>query len=183
MLFQTERTRVFLLSVDHAELLSAYFRENESHLAAWEPLRSDGYHSKREWMQRAIEYQREQEEGRSLRLLAFDRNEDVLLGVCFFSNIVRGVFQACHTGYSTAEKYCGQGLMTEMLGHSVDYVFRELHLHRVMSNYIPENHASARVLQKLGFEREGYARSYLQIAGRWRDHVLTSKLNPAQEDL
>jgi ribosomal-protein-alanine N-acetyltransferase len=53
-----------------------------------------------------------------------------------------------------------------------------LRLHRVMANYVPENERSARVLEKLGFEKEGYARSCLKIAGKWRDHILTAKLNP-----
>ena len=68
--------------------------------------------------------------------------------------------------------------MTEIVDASVSYVFQELNLHRIMANYVPENSRSARVLEKLGFEKEGLAKSYLKIAGRWRDHVLTSKLNP-----
>jgi ribosomal-protein-alanine N-acetyltransferase len=50
-----------------------------------------------------------------------------------------------------------------------------------MANYMPENERSANLLKKLGFEREGFARSYLKIAGRWRDHVLNSLLNPDPE--
>jgi hypothetical protein len=47
-----------------------------------------------------------------------------------------------------------------------------------MANYVPENERSARVLEKLGFEKEGYAKSYPRIAGKWLDHILTAKLNP-----
>jgi ribosomal-protein-alanine N-acetyltransferase len=50
-----------------------------------------------------------------------------------------------------------------------------------MANYRPENERSARVLERLGFEREGLAREYLFIDGAWRDHVLTSLLNPRYE--
>jgi ribosomal-protein-alanine N-acetyltransferase len=50
-----------------------------------------------------------------------------------------------------------------------------------MANYMPENKRSARVLEKLGFEKEGMARDYLKIAGEWRDHVLTAKINPWHE--
>ena len=48
-----------------------------------------------------------------------------------------------------------------------------------MANYLPSNTRSEALLERLGFEREGYAKSYLQIGGRWRDHVLTAKVNPA----
>jgi len=42
---------------------------------------------------------------------------------------------------------------------------------------MPHNAASERVLFKLGFEKEGIARKYLKIAGKWEDHILTSKIN------
>jgi ribosomal-protein-alanine N-acetyltransferase len=48
-----------------------------------------------------------------------------------------------------------------------------------MANYIPCNERSARVLKRLGFEVEGYARDYLFLAGNWQDHVLTSLINPS----
>jgi ribosomal-protein-alanine N-acetyltransferase len=52
-----------------------------------------------------------------------------------------------------------------------------LNLHRVMANYLPENERSARLLARLGFCIEGQANAYLQIAGAWRDHILTSLVN------
>ena len=51
-----------------------------------------------------------------------------------------------------------------------------------MANFMPRNAASARVLEKCGFVREGLARKYLRIAGRWEDHVLTALINPAAGD-
>ena len=68
--------------------------------------------------------------------------------------------------------------MTEALGSALTYVFEELGIHRVMANYLPENERSAALLERLGFMKEGFARDYLMIAGRWRDHVLTAKNNP-----
>ncbi len=47
-------------------------------------------------------------------------------------------------------------------------------MHRIMANYMPHNMRSGHLLTKLGFEREGYAKQYLQINGEWRDHVLTA---------
>lgn len=94
------------------------------------------------------------------------------------SNVVRGLFQAASLGYRTAGAHQGQGLMTEALHALIDHAFHHLNLHRIMANYQPWNAASARVLEKLGFEREGYARHYLYIDGAWRDHVLTAKSNP-----
>jgi ribosomal-protein-alanine N-acetyltransferase len=51
-------------------------------------------------------------------------------------------------------------------------------LHRVMASYRPDNARSGRLLENLGFEREGLAKAYLKIDGQWADHVLTSLVNP-----
>jgi ribosomal-protein-alanine N-acetyltransferase len=71
--------------------------------------------------------------------------------------------------------------MRESLAAAIPYVFRTMELHRIMANYRPENTRSGLLLARLGFEKEGVARSYLKINGSWADHVLTSLLN--QDDL
>jgi ribosomal-protein-alanine N-acetyltransferase len=180
MLFHTARTTVELLAVAHASPLQRYYSVNQKHLAPWEPARPDRYHSTESWRQRASEFQREYKKGVSLRLIAFQEATSDVVAVCNFTNITRGPMQACNLGYSIAHAKQGQGLMSEIVAAAVYYVFDQLELHRVVANYVPENHRSARLLEKLGFEKEGYAKSYLQIGGRWRDHVLTAKINPNQ---
>jgi ribosomal-protein-alanine N-acetyltransferase len=68
--------------------------------------------------------------------------------------------------------------MTEALKVAINYVFIELNLHRIMAAYIPHNQRSGRLLKRLGFLVEGYARDYLMIDGQWQDHILTSLINP-----
>jgi len=51
------------------------------------------------------------------------------------------------------------------------HAFRPLKLHRVEANIQPENVASIRLVERLGFRREGFSPRYLKIGGRWRDHV------------
>ncbi|WP_338941435.1 GNAT family N-acetyltransferase [Paraburkholderia sp. 22B1P] len=104
-----------------------------------------------------------------------------MVGDCNFTNIVRGPFQACHLGFSLAKRFEGQGLMREALTSAITYIFDEIGLHRIMANIRPENVRSARLLERLGFEREGLARSYLKINGVWADHVLTSLINQIPE--
>jgi ribosomal-protein-alanine N-acetyltransferase len=43
-------------------------------------------------------------------------------------------------------------------------------LHRLEANLQPDNYASRRLVQRLGFQQEGYSRRYLKMGGRWRDH-------------
>ncbi len=68
--------------------------------------------------------------------------------------------------------------MRELCRHTISYAFDELRLNRIMANYMPSNHRSDVLLQRLGFSKEGAAKKYLKINGQWEDHVLTSLLNP-----
>jgi ribosomal-protein-alanine N-acetyltransferase len=53
----------------------------------------------------------------------------------------------------------------------VDHCFGAVGLHRVEANVRPENAASRRVVEKLGFREEGLHQRYLYIDGGWRDHI------------
>jgi ribosomal-protein-alanine N-acetyltransferase len=104
--------------------------------------------------------------------------EERIIGIVGISNIVRGGFQAAYLGYSIDEAFQGKGYMTEGLEEIIAFAFSALNLHRLMANYRPDNLASGRVLEKLGFTKDGFAKDYLLVNGRWADHVLTSKNNP-----
>ncbi len=58
------------------------------------------------------------------------------------------------------------------------YMFNQFNMHRVVATYTVTNQRSAALLERLGFEKEGYAKSYLNIAGTWEDHILTALINP-----
>ena len=66
--------------------------------------------------------------------------------------------------------------MREALEAVVHYAFTELDLSRLEAGCLPENAASRGVLEKVGYKYEGVAQSYLQINGRWRNHVLYANL-------
>ena len=84
---------------------------------------------------------------------------------------------ACFMGYSIAKLFEGQGYMKKLCVHAIDHAFNELQLHRVMANYMPSNQRSEKLLASLGFEKEGFAKNYLFINGKWEDHVMTSLVN------
>jgi ribosomal-protein-alanine N-acetyltransferase len=163
-----------------AAQIRAYNVHNRSHLQPWQPTRPVSFYDIENIIRRISYVEHERLAGRCLHLLVCERDSGEMIGECNFSNIVLGVFQACHLGYSLAAHAQGRGLMTEALRCAITYVFDDLQLHRIMANYRPENERSARVLEGLGFEREGVARSYLKINGEWADHVLTALINPAQ---
>ncbi|KGI78908.1 GNAT family N-acetyltransferase [Oleiagrimonas soli] len=175
---RTERTHIRLPREDDAERLLAYRRDNRAHLAPWEPERDDGYYTLEVCERAIVEHIEAAHADRAYPLLVLSPDDSVILATFTFANVVRGIFQACHLGYGIAADRQGEGLMHEALQAGLVWAFDDLRMHRVMANYLPDNERSERLLQRLGFEREGYARSYLKIAGAWRDHVLTALLHP-----
>lgn len=170
--------------LNDAPALQQFCIANRHHLQPWQPVRPAGYFGLNAVEQRIAHVEQERLAGRALHFLVLtqrtDDNPEEIVGECNFSNIVLGVFQACHLGYALAAHAQGRGLMNEALSAGIAYVFEELGLHRIMANYLPHNERSARVLATLGFEREGLARAYLKINGEWADHILTSLINPQQ---
>jgi len=174
----TARLELQLLQPAHAEIYQHYLLSNHEHLARWEPVRDDGYFELEQCVSRLQQSLMQFQSGQSVCLGLMQSGK--IIGVCNFSNIVRGPFQACHLGYAIAHSHQGQGYMHEALKAAIHHMFYSKNLHRIMANYLPENLRSAALLQRLGFEREGYAKSYLKIHGEWRDHVLTALCHPEQ---
>ncbi|MCY1309967.1 putative ribosomal N-acetyltransferase YdaF [compost metagenome] len=80
-------------------------------------------------------------------------------------------------GYWMGERFAGKGHMAQAVKLAIPYIFSSLQLHRIEAACIPENHRSIRLLEKAGFQREGYLREYLKINGQWRDHLMFSLLS------
>lgn len=177
-LLLTARTRIRLVGATDASLLWHYRVENRDHLAPWEPLREETFYSPEHAAATISDGVRLVEADRAYPFVVLDRDEAAILATCTLSNVVRGSFQACHLGFGVAASSQGTGLMHEALQAALVWAFGELGLHRVMANYLPRNERSARLLARLGFEREGYAKRYLKIAGDWQDHVLTARIGP-----
>ncbi len=94
-----------------------------------------------------------------------------LVGQLTVGGIVRGSLQSAHLGYWIDSRVAGRGIMPVAVAMVVDHCFGPVGLHRVEVNIRPENTASRRVVEKLGFCEEGVRRRFLHIAGDWRDHV------------
>jgi ribosomal-protein-alanine N-acetyltransferase len=87
------------------------------------------------------------------------------------AGIVRGSMNSAHIGYWVDQRVAGRGVMPTSVALAVDHCFGVLGLHRIEVNIRPENVASRRVVEKLGFRDEGIRKRYLHISGDWRDHM------------
>lgn len=172
LLLHTSRLTIVGINEINIPALTAYFESNAEHLKL-----GGGQIPKTEQEIRSVydNWQKNIQNNTEVRF--FLLSEERIIGIVGISNIVRGGFQAAYLGYNIDEHYQGKGYMTEALEEIIAFAFSALNLHRLMANYRPDNLASGRVLEKLGFTKDGFAKDYLLVNGQWADHVLTSKTN------
>lgn len=156
-------------------------RRNQDHLAPWEPTRPAHYWTLDATTQRLAQEAESFARGQLWRYWITRPEQPArVIGQCQVSQVARGPFQNAMLGYSLDVQCLGQGLMHEALARLVAEVFgHHVWLHRLQAAVRPENQASRRVLERLGFQREGLSPRYLFIAGAWRDHETFALLNPA----
>ncbi|QDY69511.1 GNAT family N-acetyltransferase [Qingshengfaniella alkalisoli] len=147
-------------------------RESASFLKPWEPQWAADHLTRRAFNNRVYWAQRSVSGGSALPLFLIRRDDDALMGAITLDNIRRGPAQSGTLGYWIGERYARQGFMREAIRAVTDHAFRKLDLSRIEAACLPDNAASRGVLEACGFKYEGVAQSYLQIHGRWRNHVL-----------
>lgn len=175
---ESERVIMRLPTSADVDAILDFYRENEAHLAPYEPTKPAEFYTAFYWEARVRAVREEFRHDRAMRCFLFAREApEVIIGAANFSAFLRGAAHHCNLGYSLAATAEGRGYMSEILPLACRYVFDELGFHRIQANYMPHNVRSGKLLRRLGFVVEGYARDYLMIAGRWEDHVLTSLTN------
>jgi ribosomal-protein-alanine N-acetyltransferase len=145
-------------------------------LQPWEPTWAPDHLTRKSFTNRVYWAQRSMSSGAAVPLFMIRRADDALVGAITLDNIRRGPAQAGTLGYWIGEQHKRQGYMLEAIQALSHYAFRDLDLSRLEAACLPENAASRGVLEKAGFKYEGVAQSYLQINGRWRNHVLYAML-------
>jgi [ribosomal protein S5]-alanine N-acetyltransferase len=145
-------------------------------LEPWEPAWRRDELTEGSYRARVIRGKQEYASGQAVPLFIFAKPDMELLGGITIGYIRRGAAQSCMIGYWMGEKHAGQGHMFAALGMVIPYIFTGLELHRIEAACIPDNARSIRLLEKAGFQREGYLRGYLKINGQWHDHVMFSLL-------
>lgn len=149
-------------------------RDSQDFLRPFEPRWSELDLTRRIYSMRVRRARQEAEEGTDYSFFIFlpEGRREVLVGGITLSNIRRRAAQFVTLGYWMGQSYAGKGLMSEAVGLTLPFIFETLDLHRIHAAFLPTNVPSRRVLEKNGFVEEGYAKHYLQINGRWEDHVL-----------
>ena len=154
--------------------------ENTEWLRPWEATSPEPTAAGLSFRQLLRQFDREAGEGRLQPFVI--ETEGRLVGQMHLFGIAWGSLRSASAGYWVAQSVAGQGIVPFALAAACDHAFLVLGLHRVEVNIRPENTASLRVVEKLGFREEGLRRLYLHIDGQWRDHrsfaLTTEDLGP-----
>ena len=173
-----ETDRLFLRAPKHHDFREwvALRRENQDFLRNWDPVWAGDHLSRSNFTNRVYWAQRAIHAGTAAPLFIFSKADNVMVGALTLDNIRRGPAQVGTLGYWMGERFTRQGYMQEAVTELVNYAFETMDLSRVEAACLPENEPSRGLLESAGFKYEGVAQSYLQIAGRWRTHVLYAQL-------
>ena len=173
---ETERLTLRLPAApDHQQWVELRIISAE-YLTPWEPVWAQDHFSKRAFSNRVYWAKKTFDTERGVPLFMIRRDDNALVGAITLDNIRRGPAQTGTLGYWTGQEFARQGYMSEAIRGLVHYAFAELDLSRIEAACLPTNAPSRGVLEKSGFKYEGVAQAYLQINGRWCNHVLYSSL-------
>ncbi len=181
-ILQTERLILRPSSTALTSAVLAFLQKNKHTQTQFEPLHNAAYFTAEKQQALLAQDSFRAAEGSGFRFWVSHKDApDEIIGTVALNNVVYGVFQACHVGYRCGVNERGNGYTTEAVRALCTFAFEELHLHRLEANIMPENVASFRVVEKLGFVSEGLAEKYLKINGQWKDHVHMVLLNTHEE--
>lgn len=181
----TPNFKLEVLNQSNAPLVVDYLLRNKDFFAPWSPTAPDNFFTTDFQAERLSRQIKDIEAGRSMRFFVFDKhdkNKDFIMGDISFSNIVYGPLQSCFVGYKIDKTCLRMGVGTEIVSYSIQYIFDALSLHRIEANIIPRNIPSIRLVEKIGFRKEGLSRDYLCINGKWEDHYRYVLINDEWEE-
>ncbi len=162
---------------------AALRERSRAFLTPWEPSWPFDDLTRSSFRFRVRRHAEEMARDESFSFLIFREHDDALVGGLSLGHVRRGVSQAATLGYWMGEPYAGHGYMSRAVRAVLAYAFEKQGLHRIEAACLPNNAASKRLLERVGFQQEGYARAYLSINGQWRDHLLLALLDTDPQPL
>ena len=96
---------------------------------------------------------------------------DQIIGTCTLASL-NAENRRAELGFALAHAHWGNGYMTEMLRVLLRFAFDEMQLHRLTADTDPNNQPSIRLLERLGFRREGYFREHYLVQGEAQDSIM-----------
>jgi len=152
-------------------------KENEDYLTPWEPQWNERHLTRLSYRARLAKFKKMVSHDEAYPFHIFRASDDRLIGACNVTHVQRQVAQTAQLGYWVGQHYARQGFARASVSAATKFCFETLGLHRIEAGVQPDNAASIKVLEAMGFQREGTARGYLKINGKWEDHDIWAKIS------
>ena len=152
-------------------------------LQPWEPKWEKDHLSRASFKRRVRCARKCIREQTAFPLFLVRRSDDVLVGGLTLDNVRFGPSQSAILGYWVGCTHARKGYMSEAIRAVIHFAFADLTLSRLEAACLASNNPSRRLLERCGFKYEGVAQSYLQIAGKWQNHVLYANMRPDRRGL
>lgn len=181
MKFYYETDRLFLKVLDgtNAPDILRFYLSNRLLFEQYEAQRPENFYTE-DYQRRVLNHEFHmciRQTG--IRFWIYEKTDpDHVIGTVCFRNIIRHVYQSCEIGYKFDPHSRHHGYAQEAVSKCIEIAFYELNLHRITAHIMPENTASIRLAERIGFQKEGVARKSALIRGVWEDHIIYSILHP-----
>ena len=152
-------------------------RKNKDYLKPWEPSWNDAHLTRSAYRARLAKFKKLTADDKAYPFHVFRADSDQLVGACNLMTVKRGSLQSVHIGYWVGEQYARQGFARAAISAALRFAFTEINLHRVEAAVRAQNTASIKLLENMGFQKEGVARGMIKIDGAWHDHLIYARLS------
>ncbi len=174
--YTTERLILKIENETAAPLVLEFYSENKAFFYDFEPAHSDSFYTAG-YIADIMRYEyKEALKLASLRYWLYEKTTGELAGTVCFSRIRTLPYFSCEIGYKLAEKMQHKGYAFEALSFLINAINKDLNIRRFEAFVMQNNIPSLKLLEKLGFEQEGYINDYVYINDAWQDHLLYAKI-------
>ncbi len=176
-MYETERLNLHISNPKMVKEVIDYLSRNKVFLSNIEPIRSEHYYTEEYQKKILIDEYLQVWNNASVKYWLTKKGEERIIGTIIFNGIIKGSFQSCYLSYRLDKDELQKGYMQEAIEKGIEIAFKDMGLHRIEANLMPDNKWSIDMLSKLGFENEGFSKKYLKIQGKWEDHIHMVLLN------
>ncbi len=170
--YHTSRLRLQILDRSAGQAVADYYRRNRAFHQPWFPARDDSIFSVTTQRDNLGAEGQDFRKGRALPFwLSLASDPQRIIGRFAVTNIVQGALYSGSVSYHLDEKVVGHGLAAEAGAAVCQLAFQDFGLHRLVASILPYNRRSIALAERLDFTLEGMSSRYLQINGRWEDHL------------
>ncbi|MGF2614917.1 GNAT family N-acetyltransferase [Rossellomorea aquimaris] len=183
MILKGERIYLRPFEEGDAETLVRLVNRNRTFWGETEPDWQEGYYTLEGQLQNIRYFHTGIQSGQFYTFGIFTKRNHILTGIINLYDIKRGPFQSGVIGYCLDQSQNGKGLGTESVRLILSFALESLQLNRISAEVMPRNYPSIRVLEKAGFQKEGFKRDNIMIKGAWESHLQYGVLKKDWQDL